>query len=264
MRNVTGLAEQKKYGNNVIDFKNKEKQKKIKLEDSVCTKLSKNGTFKNVKNNSKPNRDNIQPFREEDIPILKRYFIDKINNSKNTTHKLINRRNYAIFVMGINIGLRASDLTALKWNDIFDDEWNFLEGKKITPKKTSKKNKKVILKYNESFRNAILEYKEYYGNVRNIDSCIFKSREDGHNHIGVDRISTIIKDAVKSTGVKGTYASHSLRKTFARARYNHSSQKDKTLVELMKLFNHASTSVTLAYIGIAENELEDLYNEVNL
>jgi integrase len=152
-------------------------------------------------------------------------------------------------------------LSSLRWNDVYDLQWNFLDGKKITPKKTKNKNKHVLLKYNDAFKAAIEEYRSF-ANPKYTEGYIFKSRQG--DHITVDRIGEIIKDATKTVGINGHYCSHSMRKTFARVRYDHSTQKDKTLVELMRLFNHASALVTMAYIGITDNELEDLYNDVNL
>jgi len=67
-----------------------------------------------------------------------------------------------------------------------------------------------------------------------------------------------------SLGIKYNINTHSLRKTFARIRYEHSDDKTRTLVELMKIFNHANTNVTLNYICVSEEELEKLYNDVNL
>lgn len=226
------------------------------------TKLKKDGaTRKMTPCNSKENRDNVYPFKEEDIPKMVKYFKDQINNSQNKEDEQINRRNIAYFIAGINIGLRCSDLVSLKWSDVYNKDWQFLDGKKIKPLKTRKKNKHVLLKFNDSFKRAIDEYREWY-NPQVLDSYIFKSREG--NHIEVRTAGKIIKKATESVGISYNCNTHSLRKTFARVRYDHSLDKTQTLVELMKIFNHSKPRVTLDYICIGEEELEKLYNSVNL
>ena len=53
----------------------------------------------------------VQPFKNMgDIDKIKRYLLKKGN-----------MRNYNLFIMGINVGLRISDLLSLKLNDV----WNF-------------------------------------------------------------------------------------------------------------------------------------------
>jgi integrase len=226
------------------------------------TKLKKDGTTRKMTPcNSKENRDNVYPFKEEDIPKMVKYFKNQVESSITKEEELINRRNLAYFITGINIGLRCSDLVSLKWNDVYDDEWNFLDGKKIKPIKTRKKNKHVLLKFNDSFKRAIVEYKDCY-NPQQLDGYIFKSREGGH--IEVRTAGKIIKKAADNAGITYNCNTHSLRKTFARVRYDHSSDKSQTLVELMKIFNHTSPQITLDYICIGEEELEKLYHSVNL
>ena len=241
-----------------VDFRTGEKT------DNPDIKYRKDGKPKQTKSNAKKNRDNVYPFKEEDIPKMVEYFqeqIDKAIADKSKEKELIARRNLAGYIMGINIGLRASDFVSFKWNDIYDKDFNFLSGKKITPKKTRKKKKHILLKYNDAFKRAIEEYRLHCKNIK-MDDYIFKSREG--EHIVVRTWYNIIKKAATEVGITYNIGSHSLRKTFARVRYDHSTQKDKTLIELMKIFNHSSPTVTLDYICIGEKELEQLYNDVNL
>jgi integrase len=226
-----------------------------------CKKLKKNGDPKMTPCNAKENRDNVYPFKEDDIPKMLNYLNEKIKNKTNDEDDLINRRNKALYKTGINIGLRCGDLVSLRWNDIYDENWNFLDGKKIKPIKTRKKDKHVLLKFNDAFKEAIAEYKEYC-KPKNLNGYIFKSREGGH--IEVQTAGGMIKKTAAQVGIKYNVNSHSLRKTFARVRYDHSLDKSKTLVELMRIFNHASPRITLDYICIGEEELEKLYNDVNL
>jgi integrase len=163
------------------------------------TKLKKDGiTRKMTPCNSKENRDNVYPFKEEDIPKMVKYFMSRIESSNSQEEEVPNRRNLVYFITGINIGLRCSDLVSLKWSDVYDENWEFLDGKKIKPLKTQKKDKHVLLKFNDSFKRAVTEYKDFY-NPQQIDGYIFKSREGGH--IEVRTAGKIIKEAAKCAGI---------------------------------------------------------------
>jgi integrase len=264
MCEITNLVEQQEQETGKLyQFPNKKaKQPEIDPLEKECTKVKLDGTPKKTKNNAKRNRDNVQPFKEEDVPKLIKYLRDKIATSKNHEDELINRRNLAIFVMGINIGLRVSDLCKLRWNEVFDTNWNFLEGKIITPKKQENSNKKVLLAYNQAFRQSLLEFKEYYGEVRNINGYIFKSREGGH--ISPDAISVFIKNASKAIGIKYNVNTHSMRKTFARVRYDHAEDKEQMLIKLGEIFQHSKLSTTRVYLCISQEEIIETYNEINL
>lgn len=59
---------------------------------------------------------NVDPIRDKQkIQTMKTYLKGK------------NNRDYALFVVGINVALRISDLLALKWSDVFDDKGKFKE-----------------------------------------------------------------------------------------------------------------------------------------
>ena len=225
-------------------------------------KLTKTGEIKQTPNNTKINRDNVLPFKEEDIHKMVKYFKSRVDNSDNNEDEMIARRDLSLFIMGLNIGLRISDLTTLKWNDIYNDDWTFRDGRSITPKKTKNKSKHVLLKFNPDFKKAIEYYRQYCDKIENMGSYIFTSRKGGH--IGEDAIGKIIKDAAKEAGIKYNVRTHSLRKTFCRLRYDYAIDKSAVLVELMVLLGHSSVLSTKHYICISEEELEELYNSVSI
>jgi integrase len=261
-----GLALEESKSGELIQFPvEKEPEVIIKMP-----KMKKDGSgYKNVKSNSKRNRDNVQPYKEEDVPKMVKYFRDLMKEATNDEDYQIRFRNLTLFVMGINISLRVSDLVSLKWSDVYDKRWCVLDGKKVMPKKTSKEDengkrygKHVILKFNDSFKRAISEYKDYM-KPTDLDSYIFSSRQNPDGCITTATVSTILTTAADTIGINYPTNTHSMRKFFARSRYDHSTNKDETLVQLMYLYGHSSTRVTMHYICITEEEIEDLYNAVN-
>lgn len=224
-------------------------------------KLTKKGEIKKTPNNTKENRDNVQPIKEEDIPRIVKYYKNKIDTARSLSNELSARRDLSLVIMGINISLRVSDLIALKWNDIYENDWTFKSGKVIKPKKTANHNKHVLLKFNNDFKNAI-EYYRPYCEVKDMNSYIFVGGD--HGHISDATVDYSLKQAAKTVGIKYPLATHSLRKSFCRLRYDNAEDKSKVLVELMVLLAHSSVNVTKRYICINEEELEELFNSVSI
>ncbi|GMA66225.1 hypothetical protein GCM10025859_67000 [Alicyclobacillus fastidiosus] len=69
-----------------------------------------------------------------------------------------------------------------------------------------------------------------------------------------------LNNAAKVAGIKDRIGTHTLRKTFAYHAYKQG--KDITLIQ--KLLNHSAPSVTLRYIGITQDEMDDVYLTLNL
>lgn len=66
----------------------------------------------------------------------------------------------------------------------------------------------------------------------------------------------IINAACKKAGIEYRVGTHTLRKTFGYHHY----QKFKDVAVLQKIFNHYSPQVTLRYIGIDHDIIDESYN----
>ncbi|HOJ09514.1 MAG TPA: tyrosine-type recombinase/integrase [Clostridiales bacterium] len=223
----------------------------------------------------------VEPIKNmKDINRVKQFFLSKEEV-----------RNYTIFVLGINVGLRAGDLLSLKMGDVFEkiddniyclvDEVNILEGKT---------NKTRTFTLNESAKEAIAFYVENLnpdyiyttGNSNttkkkktNVDETrfkdipindyLFKSRKGSNSKLRVDSLHKIVKSTMRDLGIKGNYGTHTLRKTFGYFAFtNNVKDNPRILQELQKIFNHSSEFITLSYIGITKESITNIYNSVNL
>lgn len=185
----------------------------------------------------------VEPIKStRDISKIKQYLYGKEN-----------KRDYCIFVVGINVGLRAGDLLSLKIKDVTDGNIIF-DTVTIKEQKTGKtrnfalnKNAKEAI---QIYINSLAEY--------DFEDYLFKSRKGGH--LGVRPLHHIIKTLTKDLGIKGNFGTHTLRKTMAYHRYIN----NVPLETLQKLLNHSSSAITLRYIGITQKVIIDCYNAVNL
>lgn len=205
----------------------------------------------------------VYPFAtEEEIKSMIDVFNKRIEDSTNDNQRQIACRNKMLFLIGINLSLRISDLVALKWSFFFKEDMTFRDSYKIQPKKTKKTGKFVTLYFNEVVKKTILEYIEQYP-IEDMDGHVFKSRE-GNGAVLERSVWKIIVDAAKDAGIEHNVGTHSLRKTFGYHVWHNADDKEKALVMLMVIFNHASVATTKKYIGIMNEEVEDIFNGLNL
>lgn len=161
-------------------------------------------------------------------------------------------RDYLLFVFGINVGLRISDIIKLKVKDVMDCSGRMRTHIEIKEKKTEKMKR---FKLNVSVSEELYQY------IKNmdLDDYIFRSRNGKNKPITRNRAYTILNKAGKKCGLE-EIGTHTLRKTFG---YHHYKQfRDKAL--LQKIFNHSSPSITDAYIGISQDEIDESYDNFSL
>ena len=128
--------------------------------------------------------------------------------------------------------------------------------------KQRKQNKFVKLFFNQTVQTAINNYISEYP-IEKLDDYLFLSRQ-GNDPITVQSFWNIIKGAAAEAGIEQNIGSHSLRKTFGFWRWHEAKDKNKALVILQQVFNHSSTQVTARYIGILDDEVEDMFCSVEL
>ena len=169
-------------------------------------------------------------------------------------------RDYTLFVFGINIGLRASDLLSLKVKDIYDRNGKVKEELTLTEKKTDK-NRTLFI--NESAAGVLNNYYKSMA-FESEEELIFQSQKGGDQPINPRSLNRLVKQWCRECGLKGNYGSHSLRKTFGYHLYIKNSTNPFIVPYLQRIFNHCSQGVTLRYIGIEKENIDNLYSDLNL
>ena len=161
-------------------------------------------------------------------------------------------RNYVFFVLGINSGIRVSDLCNLKDYDVKESNGKIKERIVIREIKTGKSKNYPI---NESAKKALIGY---IGEKKPDGEYIFKSRK-GDKPITRVQAYRILNDAATLVGIP-SIGTHSLRKTFGY----HAYKNGTSITLLQKLFNHTSQKDTLKYIGITQDDIDEVYININL
>lgn len=179
----------------------------------------------------------VEPIRsKKQIDAMKRYL------------KSGNIRDHLLFVLGINSGLRISDLLSLQVQDV--------KGKERISLREQKTGKIKDFPLSDNCQKSIKEYLQ----TRDIDAGFLFASRKGQGAISRVQAYRILNEAARAIGIKEQIGTHTLRKTFGYWAY----QAGVDITRIQKLMNHSAPSVTLAYIGITKEELDDVYINLNL
>lgn len=235
-----------------------------KMEQEKEIKYNKDGTISKVRPNKVAGiSSEVYPFTSEDeIKAMIDVFDKRIDEASDENKKQIATRNKMLFLIGINLGIRASDLCGLKYSFFMNNDGTFKDSYSLQPKKTKKTGKFVKLYFNDTVKKAITNYLENYP-MEDINEYLFKSRK-GDKHITEIHLGKVIKDAAKEVGIERNICSHSLRKTFGYFVYHNADDKNNALVILQTIFNHSSPAITSKYIGLTDDEVSDVFNSLDL
>jgi integrase len=152
----------------------------------------------------------------------------------------------AIFTVGINTNLRASDLLLIKACQVRDlkpmDEITLRE------KKTGKPRRINLNKACVDAINDLLKSRDYQA-----DDYLFIGQR---GKLTVSALSQLVKKWCKTLRIPGNYASHTMRKTWG---YHQRVTYGAGLPEIMAVYGHASERGTLNYLCVQPDEIRSLY-----
>ena len=158
------------------------------------------------------------------------------------------RSDLLLVTMGINTGLRISDLLNLKVIDV--------KGKshvEIKEQKTGKIKRFPLL---GNLQSMIDEYTK----DKNNNDYLFKSRNGENKPLTRVMAYMIINNACRRAEISDNIGTHTLRKTFGYHHY----QTFHDVAILQYLLNHSSPSITLRYIGITQDNVENTLQQFEL
>ncbi|WP_096199501.1 site-specific integrase [Bacillus sp. FJAT-45350] len=148
-------------------------------------------------------------------------------------------RNYMIFYLGINTGLRIKDILHLKVKN--------LNGHYISGLREFKTGKQKRLRITPSLYR---ELEKYCAGMKP-NEYLFQSRNGKNRPIVRETAYKILREAAEACGVK-EIGCHTLRKTYGYHFY----LQTKDIALLQKLLNHTDQSETLRYIGVDQDAMD--------
>lgn len=181
----------------------------------------------------------VQPIRSK----------EQIEDMKWALKRHCSERDYILFLIGINTGLRVSDILNLKKDSII--------------KLKNKKRKEFLIREGKTKKERMINitsiFPEVFVYASSLDSeWLFPSRK------GVSPISKIqayrqLQKAGEFAGVEAI-GTHTMRKTFGYHFY----KQTHDVAMLQDILNHSTPKITLTYIGITKDEKDNVLDTFSL
>jgi integrase len=176
----------------------------------------------------------VEPIRrKKDIDAIKKILANK-------------PRDLALFTIGINTNLRASDLLQITAGMV--RHLKPVDDLEINEKKTKKPRRVTLNRACIEAIQKLLASRQYQDN----EPLLMGQR----GLLTVPSINRLVKGWCKEINLKGNYGSHTLRKTWG---YHQRVTFGTDLPRLMMCFNHSTQRQTLDYLGIQPEEIKDVY-----
>jgi integrase len=173
-----------------------------------------------------------------------------------------NSNYYIAAIIGIQWGLRCSDILALQVGDVVAGEGSRIQIiDRVAVQEIKTGHERHIL-ITEEMKDVLYEHvKGFKPPVdMSLPLVLSRNRQDGKaKPLSRYRLWRVISEAARRLGIKGPIGTHSLRKTFA-----YQAWKDGERVDVIqKEFGHASVDTTHRYACIPDERQDGLYKKMN-
>ena len=158
-------------------------------------------------------------------------------------------------LISCTLALRISDVLNLKWKDLLHKEYCM-----VTEIKTGKTRDIPLNPINHT---RIFEIYALMGEP-DVEEYVFTNPKTGWVY-SPQRINQILKEfRVRYKLPIQNFSSHSFRKTFGRRVYSVEEKTHDSIVRINRAFQHKSIGTTLLYLGIYEEEMNEVYEHVTI
>lgn len=159
-------------------------------------------------------------------------------------------RERALFLIGINLGLRVGELVGLRWNQVWDNgrilPFVYLE------RATTKNKRARSIPTNERVAGEIKKLRK----ASTAGEYLFPGRHAGH--MSVRHANRVLGLLFQKAGLMGRLGSHCLRKTFSAIL----ADSGVGIFIIQDLLGHASIATTRAYIPTSVKHMRDAVGRV--
>lgn len=190
-----------------------------------------------------------QPIRNPiQLQAFKEYYTDEKPNV----------RNYTLCILGLNTALRITDILHLKWGDVYDfSKETYFSHIAVTEQKTGKQN---VIALNNTVIQTLQNYFDALPAPPTAQDYLFQSRKGTNLPLSRSQAFRIIKEAAQAVGLSQHVSCHSLRKTFGYYAW----QQGTPPVLLMNIYNHSSFQITKRYLGIEQDDKDNVFLNISL
>ena len=153
------------------------------------------------------------------------------------------------------LGLRISDILKLKWGDVIH------QGSIVVTEKKTGKTKRIPIGESASERVEYMyrklgkpKYAEY-----------IMSNYTGEKPVSSQYVNRTLKDWIGKYDLPiQNFSSHTFRKTFGRYVYESNGRTEESLIILNRIFRHHSIKTTIIYIGLTDEEVGKVFENIKI
>lgn len=171
------------------------------------------------------------------------------NENKRVINNLYKDGDYQyclLFIVGTYVGLRISDLRCITWDDLLNKD------RLVLTEKKRDKRRSIVL--DQNLKDDVLDL---YGKEKPRSKYIITVKH-------TDTINQKLKRLKDRYDIQiDSFTTHTFRKTFGRHYAELRDFSEKSLLWLMEAFNHSSIKQTKTYIGIKQEEIDDVYLSIS-
>ena len=158
-------------------------------------------------------------------------------------------RNRNLFMLGVSVGGRISELLALKVNDVWQNgkpvkdllfDLNIVKGNEVS------RAVPVNIDGREAIESLITWQTEFYGNVKPTRPLFPSRNGQGSKMMTRKAAHDVLKRAFEAAGLNGKLGTHSLRKSYAQRLY----EQTNDIYAVQEMLGHKSVVTTQRYLGV--------------
>ncbi|MDB4224301.1 tyrosine-type recombinase/integrase [Granulosicoccus sp.] len=174
-------------------------------------------------------------------------------------HLAAQRRIYAdIWKVGVNTALRISDLLSLTMDHVraLDPEQPALN---VVEQKTGKLRKIVVNQTAlDAMQRRLADYPDHVWLFQT--DAVNRNRRQPPKPINRRSVSRVFERVGLRIAPKVVLGTHSMRKTRGYAMH----KAGRSIESIAKVLNHSSPAVTMRYIGLVQQDIDESYTELEL
>lgn len=150
---------------------------------------------------------------------------------------------------------RASDVRTLRWKDVLD------RNRLVKTEKKTRKSRMV--KFSRYVQEKTRHLYGLQGNP-DVENLIFMNPQTG-NPYSLEYINRLLKVfRVRYRIPIRAFSTHTFRKTFGRYVYEMMGRSAEALILLNQIFHHSNLETTRRYIGLAQEDIDKVFNSIHI
>lgn len=163
---------------------------------------------------------------------------------------------YALYcVLSFALALRASDVRKLTWKEVLGQNRLVVQEKKTKKVKTIPIGLKTTDKIEEIYYLLGCPDEKDYIFINKYNTKV----------ISLQFINRLMKSWKEEYHLKvGNISSHTFRKTFGRYVYDKMGRTEEAIINLQRIFRHTSPQTTMIYIGLRDDEIGQIFENLDI